>query len=242
MHDALDQYSLKLTGVYSPTESLNLVLAVPYTRKRMTMEHAAGVKFVASDLSGVGDVEVGARWFFWESASMASRSRQGLAISLGTSLPTGANDPPAVSVGLPNPQHEQIGTGAFGPYAGLSYRLQKDTFAALLSLSGRVHTENRQGYRYGGALLSTVQGQWTPVPWLALGLGLDGHAGGRDRLDGASVANTGGLVLWASPSAFLNVYRGLWVTLRGQLPVYTRLVGDQTVRPVAMAGIQYQLF
>jgi hypothetical protein len=241
MHDDLDQYTLKLTGVYSPVPPVNLVVSVPFTRKRMTMEHGGGVTFVASDLTGVGDVEVGARWFFWESLNVRARMRQGLGVSLGTSLPTGSNDP-RPAPGLPNAQHEQLGTGAFGPYAGLSYRVQRDPYAALLSLSGRTHTANAQGYRYGSALLWTVQGQWAPVPWIALGLGLDGHEGGRDRQDGAYVESTGGLVLWASPSAFVNVYGRLWASLRAQVPFHARLVGDQTVGSVVTAGLQYSVF
>lgn len=113
MHDDLDQYSLKLTTVYSPVPPLNLVVAVPFTRKQMTMEHGPGVTLVASDLTGVGS----------------------------------------------------------------------------------------------------------------------------DR-----VPNTGGLVLWASPSAQVNVTGRLWATLRAQLPFYTSLVGDQTVGSVVTAGLQYSVF
>jgi hypothetical protein len=145
-------------------------------------------------------------------------------------------------VGLPNPEHEQIGTGAFGPYVGLSYRLQRDPFAALASVSGRTHTANDQGYRYGSALLWTLQGQWSPLSWLALGLGVDGHDGGHDRQAGALVPNTGGLVLWLSPSAYVNVYERLWMTVRAQLPFYNGLVGDQSVSPILLAGVQYVVF
>jgi hypothetical protein len=250
MHDAMDEYVLKLTGAYSPTPTVNLVVSVPFTRKKMTMEHGGGVApFVASDLTGVGDLEVGGRWFFFESVSLRERLRQGVALSAGTSLPTGPSaartdvgSQPITQLGLPNAQHEQIGSGAFGPYAGLSYRLQRDPFTGLLSVSGRLHTENAQGYRYGDSLLWTLQGQWAPVRWVALGLGLDGHNGGRDRQSGAPVENTGGLVLWASPSVFMNVYQRLWVTLRVQLPFYTSLVGDQSLGPVVLGGVQYELF
>jgi hypothetical protein len=241
MHDELGQQTLKLTAAYSPIPPVNLVLQVPFLRKRMTMDHGNGTRVVASDLDGVGDVEVGARWFFWEQVDFGSRLRQGLAVSLGSSLPTGPNHPRDLP-GQPNGQHEQIGTGAFGPYAGLAYRVQRDDYAGLLSISARGHNANSQGYRFGSALLWTLEGQWTPRRWLALGLGLDGHAGGRDRRGGAYVDNTGGLVLWASPSAYLNVHQRLWLTLRAQLPVRSDLVGDQTVRPVVLGGFQYVLF
>jgi hypothetical protein len=250
MHDGLDQYTLKLTGAYSPAPPVNLVVSVPFTRKKVTMEHGGGTApFVASDLTGIGDLEVGGRWFFWERVSLRARLRQGVALSVGTSIPTGPSEArtiigsqPITAIGQPNAQHEQLGTGAFGPFAGLSYRLQRDPFTGLLSVSGRAHTENAQGYRYGSALLFTVQGQWAPARWLALGFGLDGHNGGRDRQYGAPVENTGGLVLWASPSAYMNVYQRLWVTLRAQFPFHTSLVGEQTVGPVVLGGVQYELF
>lgn len=241
MHDDLDQYTLKMTAAYSPVPSVNLVASVPFVRKRMTMEHGGGITFVASEETGVGDVEVGARWFFWESVNVGARMRQGLALSAGTSLPTGASDARPVP-GLPNAQHEQLGTGAFGPYGGLAWRLQRDPWAVLLSVAGRVHGANAEGYRYGGALLWTVQGQWAPAAWLALGLGVDGHDGEGDRLHGGAVPNTGGLVLWASPSAYVNVYERLWLTARAQVPFEARLVGDQQVGTVVTLGVQYAVF
>ncbi|HET9594349.1 MAG TPA: hypothetical protein VFP65_02145 [Anaeromyxobacteraceae bacterium] len=242
MHDDLDQVALKLTTVYSPVPPLNLVLSVPFVHKKMTMEHAPGDIFVASDLTGLGDVEVGVRWFFWESVNMRARMRQSVGVSLGSSFPTGANDAGAFEIGQPNPEHGQPGTGAFGPYAGLSYRLARDPFAALVSVSGRTHDANAQGYRYGSALLWTVQGQWTALPWLAAGFGLDGHHGRQDLQAGALVPNTGGTVIWASPSLFVNLYGKLWATLRGQIPVATAFVGDQSVSPVVTAGLQFTVF
>jgi hypothetical protein len=241
MHDVLDQYTMKITGAYSPIPSVNLVASLPYARKKMAMDHGGGFTFPVTDLTGIGDVEAGVRWFFWERVNMRARLRQGVALSLGTSFPTGASDARMV-FGLPNAQHEQIGTGAFGPYAGLSYRLQRDPFAALVSVSGRTHTENKQGYRYGSALLFTVQGQWTQIQWLALGIGLEGHDGTADRLAAKAVENTGGLVLWLSPSVYVNVYRQMWITLRAQLPFQTANVGDQAFGPVVLAGVQYVLF
>ena len=228
-HD-LQQVLLRAGASWTPLSSLDLVASVPFGRKKLEMQ---GATVPMSDLTGLGDLDVGARWFFWEAVNLRARQRQGLALTVGSSLPTGSRDPGAV-------EHGQVGTGAFGPYAGLAYRLQRDAFAAVLSVSGRVHDANGQGYRYGSALLGTAQGLWTPTGWLVLGAGMDLHDEGRDRRNGLPVANTGGLVVWASPSAFLKVYRELWFSLRVQVPVHSALLGIQEVGAVGVAGFQYQ--
>lgn len=241
--EALDQYTVRLTGVYSPLSPLNLVVSVPLVRKNLTMEHPDGA--METDLSGLGDVEVGARYFILEKVDFGARSRQGLAISLGTSIPTGRND--ATEGGERIDEHGQLGTGAWGPYVGVSYRLQQDPWRALVSVTGRIRTRNSEDYRYGNALLWTVQGQWSPLQRLALGLALEGRQAGRDtgpdEVDGivGYVPDTGGLVLAATPSVYVNAYRGLWFSVRAQLPVYSRLAGDQTVGPNVVAGFAYQL-
>ncbi len=239
--DVLDQYTLRLTGVYSPAEPINLVVTVPFLRKKMGMAGPGGAVAPVSDLAAVGDVEVGARYFLVDLVNVGARRRQGLAVSLGTSLPTGpdgATDPGGARID----QHGQAGTGAFGPYAGLAYRLQQDPWSLLASASARVRTENSYGYRYGSALLWTVEAQWSRFSWFALGLALDGRNAGRDRQDGVPVENTGGLVLAATPSAYLQIDGNLWLNARVQLPFLTRLVGSQWVGPTFVAGLAYGIF
>jgi len=239
--DVLDQYTLRLTGVYSPVAALNLVATIPLLRKKMAMDGHDGTIVPVSDVTTLGDVELGARYFVVDLANVGARRRQGLAVSLGTSLPTGQNGATDAG-GLRIDQHGQAGTGAFGPYAGLTYRLQQDPWSLLASASGRAHNENSYGYRFGSALLWTVQGQWSPLSWLALGLGVDGRNAGRDRQDGVPVENTGGLVLAATPSAYLQIHRALWLDARVQIPFYTRLVGEQSVGPTFVAGFLYEAF
>ncbi len=238
--DVLHQYTLRLTGVYSPAAPLNLVVTVPFLRKRMATEGIGGTAPV-SDVTTLGDVELGARYFLVDLVNVGARRRQGLAVSLGTSLPTGQNGATDAN-GQRIDQHGQAGTGAFGPYAGLAYRLQQDPWSFLASASARVRTESSYGYRFGSALLWTVQGQWSPLSWLALGTGVDGRNAGRDRQDGAPVENTGGLVLAVTPSVYLQVHRALWLDARVQVPVYTSLVGRQSVGPTLVAGLMYEAF
>src|SRR5262249_13516710 len=76
--ETLTQTTLRPVLVYSPTSRLNLVLQTPLVRK----EWAEGESSV--DHVGVGDVDLGARWFVIERLDLASQSRQDLAVSVGT--------------------------------------------------------------------------------------------------------------------------------------------------------------
>ena len=55
--DKLDQYTLRANGVYSPAPGLSFIAQVPFTRKNLNNADGSG-----SDLSGLGDVELGARY------------------------------------------------------------------------------------------------------------------------------------------------------------------------------------
>jgi hypothetical protein len=233
--DVLDQYTVRVTGAYSPVERLNLVATLPLVRKTMTMDHGGGGTTPVSRQSGLGDVELGARYYLLDQVNFAARRRQGIALSAGVALPTGENGARDAG-GARLDEHGQLGTGAFGPYAGLAYRLELDDWNYLVAVSGRYRTENGSGYRFGSALLWTAQAQWSARPWLAFGLGLDGRNAGRDKDGGPPVENTGGLVLAATPAAYLKVYGDLWFDLRAQLPFFSRLAGDQTVGPNLVAG------
>ena len=79
-----------------------------------------------------------------------------------------------------------------------------------------------------------------PLAWLVAALGVEGRAAAADRDSGATVANTGGLVLAAAPGLHFDVAKGGWLFARVQVPFYTRLLGEQTVGPVWTAGIRYE--
>jgi hypothetical protein len=237
MTDALSQYTLRLGAVWSPLDRLNVLFTLPVTRKVMRME-GMGMDRPASDETGLGDVEVGLRWFAWEGVDFGARTRQSLALMAGASVPTGPNG--AAAGGVRVDEHGQLGTGGWGPYTGLFYRLAGDVWSGFATASGRYRTRNAYGYRYGEALVWSVQAQVQPLDWLVAALGVDGRAAAADRDSGATVANTGGLVLAAAPGFHLNVVKGGWLFARAQVPFYTRLLGEQTVGPVWTAGIRYE--
>jgi len=228
----LTQQTLRLSAVYSPLDRLNLVLGLPVTSKRLT---SLATSERIGDETGLGDLDVGARWFVFTAADMGARRAQALGISLGTSAPTGAR-----KGGLE--EHGQLGTGSWGPYAGLLYRLGQGDFAAVASLTGRLRTENSDGYRYGNALLWSVQGEWDPHPRVAVALGLDGREAWADRAGGEDVPSTGGLLMAVAPAVSFNAASGFWLTARAQVPVVKQLRGQQDVAPTFNVGLQWQVF
>lgn len=233
--DTLDQYTLRLNGVYSPAPGVSLIAQVPFTRKRLDNVDGSG-----SDLSGLGDVEVGARYTLLDRPDFARQRRQSFAVSAGTSLPTGART--ATFQGHDVDEHGQLGTGAWGPYAGLHYRFEQRQWTALASVSGRLRTTNSESYHYGNALLWSVHGQVFPVPRVVLDLGVDGRHANADALSGLAVEDTGGTVLAASPGVYWNAAGPFWLTLRGQVPFYSHLHGNQSVGPTVVGGVQYLVF
>lgn len=232
--DALDQYTLRLSGVYSPTPELSLILLLPLMRKDL---RTAGV--TASDLTGLGDVELGARYTLLDLPDFARARRQSLAVSLGTSIPTGLR---AAEVnGIPVDEHGQLGTGAWGPYAGVHYRWEERAWTLFASLSGRLRTTNAEGYQYGDALLWSAHAQLWADTRLALDAGVDGRWAAADARDGAAVVATGGLLLAAAPGVYWNVSGPFWLSARAQIPFFTHLYGIQTVGPTVVAGLQVQI-
>jgi hypothetical protein len=229
-----------LTLSYTPVKDLNLVVTLPWVWKEMQMQMPDGTRMPSSNLNGFGDMQFGLRWFFWEDTDVGSRIRQTLSVSAATFAPTGNNS--AVDAdGIRVDEHGQVGTGGWGPNAGLFYRIQGDVWSGYAGLWGLYRTTNSYGYRFGPALLWTAAGQYQPFDWLAVALGIDGRSAGSDVDEGVTVENTGGLVLAAVPAVYARVLPGFWAIARAQLPFATALNGIQTIGPVVTVGLRYEL-
>jgi len=239
--DVLNQYSVLLTASYTPVANLNLVVTLPWVWKNMQMEMPDGSRMTSSNLNGFGDMQFGIRWFFWEDTDVGNRTRQTLSVSASTFAPTG-NNSAVQSDGERVDEHGQIGTGGWGPSAGLFYRIQGDVWSGYAGVWGLYRSVNSSGYRFGSAALWSVAGQYQPLDWLAVALAVDGRAAGSDVQDGAAVENTGGFLLAAVPAVYVNVFPGGWLLAKAQLPFATKLNGVQTIGPVITAGLRYELF
>jgi hypothetical protein len=164
---------------------------------------------------------------------------QELALTAGTSAPTGPND--LRSGGERIDEHGQPGRGSWSPFAGIHYRLEQGRWLAFASVSGRVSTENGFGYTYGPAFLWSLHGQYFPTRRVVLDLGVDGRTAAADRSNGETVVNTGGTVLVAAPGVYVNAASRTWLFVRGQIPFYEDLLGNQDQLPTIVAGLQFEV-
>ena len=247
--DELTQWSYRLNAVYRPVEDLSLTITVPFV-ERAIRTVGNGTSVLDSDLSGLGDVDVAARYTAWRATSLGVGRVQEAAVTLGTSIPTGSHDAKAADGSLIDP-HGQLGTGGWGPFVGLHYRFEQGKWLAFAAASYRWRTEGTyfdgSTYRFGNALLWSIHGQILPARRVALDLGIDGRYAAADRATDPSgmmngtVPNTGGTVLSLAPGIYFNASGPVWLFVRGQIPVYKSLFGEQDVLPSFTSGLQVQV-
>ena len=248
--DQLTQRSYRLNAAWRPVEPLTLAATLPLVSKRIRTV-GAGLDQVTSDLTGLGDAEVTGRLRVWRSIREDAPELQELAVSAGTAMPTGSHRARDAAGALVDP-HGQLGTGGWGPFAGLHYRVEQGDWLGFASLAVRYRTEasyfDGTRYKFGDALLWSVHGQYLLGHRVALDLGLDGRAAAADRMvdpDGTvtpRVGNTGGTVWSVAPGVYADVAAGIWLFARGQVPVVQRLRGEQDVKPTVTVGVQYLVF
>jgi hypothetical protein len=238
--ESLTQMTLRPVVVYSPFSRVNLVLQVPLVRKDWALSGTATAGSEAATPIGLGDLDLGVRVFLWDATSIRLQRRQNVALTSGTSLPTGADDKTAAD-GERIDQHAQLGTGAWGPYVGALYAFHQDPWNFFLSVTGRFRTTNSFGYRYGNAVLWSAQLRYRIVEPFAVQLGVDGRYAGRDVSEGVLQENTGGLVVSAVPGIAWNVAGPIWLLAQVQVPFATSLFGQQTVGVTGTASLQFVL-
>ncbi len=237
--ESLTQKTLNTIFAYSPVNDLTLVAVAPYTEKDWALSAATdGSEEGASATPiGLGDLNVGLRYFLLIDMDMKNRGSQNIAVSAGTFVPTG--DYNAVdSNGDRLDDHAQLGTGEWGPYAGLLYTWINNGFTLSANFNTLFHTVNNYQYHYGTALTWGAQAQFHLDDPFALSLGVEGRYAEQDNAAGETQTNTGGTVidltpgLWWSPADQFGFYGKV------QIPIVANLYGTQTVGATALFGTQ----
>lgn len=250
--DRLTQWSYRVNVVYRPISRLSLMVTAPLLDKSIRTV-GPGVDVSDSRLVGLGDLDVAGRYTLWRAIDYGNGRYQEVGLAAGSTLPTGshgARTTDAAGESVPVDPHGQLGTGGFGPFAGLHYRFEQAGWTVFADLSYRVRTTGTyfdgSTYKFGNAALWSLHAQSLVAGLVAFDLGLDGRYASADRstdADGtvtAKVDNTGGTVLSVAPGAYLNLTRALWLFVRGQIPIYQGLFGEQAVKPSIGLGVQYQ--
>lgn len=246
--DELTQWSSRFNAAYRPFDALAVTAMVPLVNKTI---HTVGdgTDVEDSNLTGLGDVEIMGRYAVWRSVNFGTGRVHEVALTAGGSAPTGPHDARDDAGHLIDP-HGQLGTGAWSPFLGLHYRFERGDWQAFASASGRLRTRatyvDGSTYKFGDALLGSLHGQYRPTPAVALDLGLDWRAAKADSATDAdgtlldAVDNTGGGLASVAPGVYVNPSGKAWLFLRGQFPVFKRLLGEQDVLPSFTAGLQFQ--
>ena len=250
--DRLSQWSYRFNVAYRPIRRLSVIATLPVLDKTIRSV-GVGTDELASHEVGVGDVELAVRYAVWRDVSFSHRRAQEIALSLGSSLPTGPHDAKTTDAGevVPVDPHGQVGTGGFGPFVGLHYRFEQGDWMGYTDLSYRLRTTatyfDHSTYKFGDAVLGGVHAQYRPLPALVADLGLDARfarvdqAAAPDQSSPSTVPNTGGTVLSLAPGLYGKIIGGLWLFGRVQLPIYQHLSGEQDIGIVAAVGVQYEV-
>jgi hypothetical protein len=266
--ESLRQTNLNTTLSYAPTDDLTLVVMLPLVQKYWSLDEGpdnidagAGSTQSIADTGtpfGIGDINVGIRYFFWGETDFQTKTHQALAISVGSYLPTGGTNIVSGITGEPIDTHAQLGTGAIGLYAGLLYNHVWENFTLSANANVVYHTQALTAdftspvyeYTFGTSYTGGISGQLKVSDSLAVGLAAEGRYTDPDSEPNgnlplvAGVAtwdtpNTGGTVIDLSPAVYWNATGTAVLYGKVQVPTITNFIGQQTLGPTYIFGTQF---
>jgi len=270
--ESLRQTNLNTTLSYAPSDDISLIVMVPIVQKYWSLDEGpnnedatlAGQSIADTGTPfGIGDINIGARYFFWQETDFQTKQHQALAISFGSYLPTGATNIVSGITGDPIDTHAQLGTGAFGLYAGLLYNHVWDGFTLSVNANVVYHTQALTNdptspvyeYTFGTSYTGGISGQLKIDDPLAVALAVEGRYTDPDtepnpndsNSDGSTAAgqptwntpNTGGTVIDLSPAVYWNATGTAVLYGKVQIPTITNFIGQQTLGPTYIFGTQF---
>lgn len=265
--ESLRQVNLNTTLNFSPTDDISLTVMFPLVEKFWSLSagptNSEGVVPGATIADtgtpfGIGDMNIGARYFFWQDTDFKTKVHQALALSFGSYLPTGGTNIISPITAQPIDTHAQLGTGAFGFYGGLLYNHVWDGFTLSANANVVVHTTASTSdptspvyeYTFGTSYTGGLSGQLKVGDTLAVGLAVEGRYATPDTEPNgnlplvAGVAtwntpNTGGTVIDLSPSVYWNVSGDAVLYGKVQIPTITNFIGSQTLDATYIFGTQF---
>jgi len=223
-------------GIYRPRPNLALQGRLPYVFKNNTEAPAGGAESITRT-NGIGDVDVLARWDAWQNGDMMSSRRGVLGLVVAASAPTGAHEEKDAN-GDRLDAHLQPGTGAWSGQGGLAFDYSLSTTAWTASVMGRANSTDTHGFQYGQAVLFNAGVARTLNATWQAAFELNGRSAAKDhRSEVEEDPNSGGTVMYATPSVIWSGFAPLALDLMVQVPVVQSLNGDQTEKTTARVAL-----
>ncbi len=207
--DRENEYEVFVEAEYGLTADWEIGIEVPYAWKKSN----------GLDANGLGDIVLDTKYQFWRRDLPGAQYKA--AAFFKTKLPTGDDGGQA-----------RIGSGSTDVIGGLATGYESRRWYWFASGVYRVNTEGAGGLEKGDRQFLNVVGGVRPIlteyeePDTVLMLEVNWEHAGRDDLNGAGLADTGGWELFLSPVVWWT-YRQ--VAIRGgvQFPIAEGLNGNQ---------------
>jgi len=217
---------------YGASDRFLVSARVPYSSRKLTEGDEA------TNTDGFSDPEVYGQVRVWASPLSALGRRASVSLTGGVKTPWGQNN--LRDFGARLDEHAQPGTGATDLFGSLSALYLLDSESALFGSAGyRRPGTNDHDYRYGSTFLANLAYEHK------LGRSLDGvlalnfrHAA-MDEVDAGLDPDTGGSLLYVSPSLLVSLGGGIVLRAGAQIPAARDLNGAQKERAVVDLGLTW---
>jgi len=215
---------------YWINERVAVEARLPWTEKKLEDDTLA-----KQQATGLGDLEVSARFYLWQ--DQKTRPQHLFGLHLGSRIPT-ASRKKIDSEPLDN--DVQPGAGLWIPAVGVWYGYFQ--FPWSMNVSSIANLGAGKGYEnfeFGKTLNTSVTGQYAINHKLALQLGLDTRISARNHEDGEVDNNSGGRIAYIAPGAIYTFAEDWQLQAKVQRAVYDDLNGDHDENTVSYLGIAY---
>lgn len=201
---------LELFASWTPLDRVTLTLGVPFAWNRI-VEDFAGER-TRSTLSGFGDMSVASSFVVWRNREILPSTW--IEARIWLKAPTGRDDSKVEGVRDP---HLQPGTGSWDFGVGLAAVHRFDWGSLYGSAFYRENLEGSLDYTYGDVILANAALE-VPVghalgssalTWLTAGLELNFRYASYDDDAGRRVRDSGGAILYATPSVRIRLPFGV---------------------------------
>lgn len=185
--------------------------------------------------SGIGDLDLSARWFVGKDERFPARYLWG--VQFGLRAPTSSEQKSGDTV---VDIDAQPGVGATIPSVGMWYgRYAMPWFFYTSASVQRAITEGYQGYQAGDVALVTAMAQYALKYKVATQLSIDSRFKQQDKYAGVPDQDSGGVLVMATPGLAWTPFEDFVFNMSYQIPIIENPNGRQEEDATLRIGIAY---